>query len=335
MEYGMYQEIMDQPISLRRTIDAEKKHMEQISEEFSKFDKIFLIGCGSSLSTCYTVKDAMKSISTKNIDVQTGFDFVDYQYLEKDSNVGVILTSQSGETSDTLAALRKAKKYNIKTVSITNIEDSSMAKEADEAIITRCGEELAILGTKTYVTQLFSLYVILFNMVKTERSQKVLEQLEIIPDLIENLINTTEDESKQMAQVNKDVDLFYCMGSGLNFGLAYKLAMTMFMEGAIKHACPVYSGEFRHGLIERVEKDVTVVFLKSDDDFDDVTKRAITFCQDLEVNSIIFDLKDYADIDSLLTPFGLIIPLEWFIYHLSIFNGEDPGSTRHIGKIRY
>ncbi|OED30535.1 SIS domain-containing protein [Methanosphaera sp. WGK6] len=335
MEYGMYHEIKDQPISLRRTIDAEKKHMEQISKEFSKFDKIFLIGCGSSLSTCYTVKDAMKSISTKNIDVQTGFDFVDYQYLEKDSNVGVILTSQSGETSDTLAALRKAKKYNIKTVSITNIEDSSMAKEADDTIITRCGEELAILGTKTYVTQLFSLYVILFNMVKTERSQKVLEQLDLIPDIIENLINNTEEKSKQMAKTNKDVDLFYCMGSGLNFGLAYKLAMTMFMEGSLKHACPVYSGEFRHGLIERVEKDVTVVFLKSDDDFDDVTKRAITFCEDLEVNSIIFDLKDYADIDPLLTPFGLIIPLEWFIYHLSIYNGEDPGSTRHIGKIRY
>ena len=125
------------------------------------------------------------------------------------------------------------------------------------------------------------------------------------------------------------------MGSGLNFGLAYKLAMTMFMEGSLKHACPIYSGEFRHGLIERVEEGVTVVFLRSGDQPDEVTDRAIKFCENLRVNNIVFDLQEYSDIDPLLTPFVLIIPLEWFIYHLSIFNGEDPGSTRHIGKIRY
>lgn len=335
MEYGMYQEILDQPISLRRTIDSEKEHMEQISKEFNKFDKIFLIGCGSSISTCYTIRDAIKSLSTINIDVQTGFDFVDHQYLEKNCNMGVILTSQSGETSDTLSALRKAKEYNLKTVAITNVKDSSMAKEADDSIITLCGEELAILGTKTYVTQLFALYVIFFNMIKTEKAEKVLKELYTVPDLVEKLIKTTEEKSKEIAKENKDVDLFYCMGSGLNYGLAYKLSMTMFMEGSLKHACPVYSGEFRHGLIERVEKGVTVVFLKSGDDFDDATDRAIKFCKDLEVNTIIFDLNDYADIDPLLTPFALIIPLEWFIYHLSIYNGEDPGSTRHIGKIRY
>lgn len=335
MEYGMYQEILDQPISLRRTIDSEKEHMEKISKEFNKFDKIFLIGCGSSISTCYTIRDAIKSLSTINIDVQTGFDFVDHQYLEKDCNMGVILTSQSGETSDTLSALRKAKEYNLKTVAITNVKDSSMAKEADDSIITLCGEELAILGTKTYVTQLFALYVIFFNMIKTEKAEKVLKELYTVPDLVEKLIKTTEEKSKEIAKENKDVDLFYCMGSGLNYGLAYKLSMTMFMEGSLKHACPVYSGEFRHGLIERVEKGVTVVFLKSGDDFDDATDRAIKFCKDLEVNTIVFDLNDYADIDPLLTPFALIIPLEWFIYHLSIYNGEDPGSTRHIGKIRY
>ncbi len=335
MQYEMYQEMMDQPISLRRTIEAEKKHIEEISEEFSNLDKIFLIGCGSSISTCYTIRDAVKSLSSIDIDVQTGYEFVEHQYLGSDLNMGMIVTSQSGETSDTLEALRKAKEYGIKTVSITNMADSSMAKEADEVIVTLCEEEKAILGTKTYVTQLFSLYAIFFNMIKTEKSEKILNQLYAVPDLIEKLLKTTEKDCKHLAEVNKDVDLFYCMGGGINFGLAYKLAMTMFMEGSIKHACPVYSGEFRHGLIERVEEGVTVVFLKSGEEYDKVTLRALKFCEELGVNNIIFDLKDYADIDSLLTPFALIVPLEWFIYHLSIYNGEDPGSTRHIGKVRY
>lgn len=335
MQYGMYQEIMDQPISLRLTIDSEKEHIEKISEDFRKLDKIFLIGCGSSISTCYTMRDVVKSISNIEIDVQTGYEFVEHQCLENGSNMGLIVTSQSGETSDTLEALRKAKKHGIKTVSITNMPESSMAKEADESIITRCGEEKAILGTKTYVTQLFSLYAIFFNMIKSERAEQVLNQLYTVPDLIENLLKTTEEDNKKLAEIHKDVNLFYCMGGGVNFGLAYKLAMTMFMEGSLKHACPVYAGEFRHGLIERVEEGVTVVFLKSGDEYDKVTLRAIDFCQNLGVNTIIFDLKDYSDIDVLLTPFALIVPLEWFIYHLSIFNGEDPGSTRHIGKVRY
>lgn len=308
MQYGMYQEIMDQPISLRRTIDSEKEHIEEISEKFRKFDKIFLIGCGSSISTCYTIRDVIKSISSIEIDVQTGYEFVEHQYLENNSNMGLIVTSQSGETSDTLEALRKAKKYGIKTVSITNMSDSSMAKEADESIITQCGEEKAILGTKTYITQLFSLYAIFFNMIKTERAQQILKQLYDVPYLIENLLITTEDDNKKLAEKHKDVNLFYCMGGGVNFGLAYKLAMTMFMEGSLKHACPVYAGEFRHGLIERVEEGVTVVFLKSGDDYDKVTLRAIDFCENLGVNSIIFDLKDYSNIDVLLTPFALIIP---------------------------
>jgi glucosamine--fructose-6-phosphate aminotransferase (isomerizing) len=255
--------------------------------------------------------------------------------LEKDSNVGLIVTSQSGETADTLAALRKAKEYNITTVSITNNAESSMAKEADHSVVTLCGEEHAILGTKTYITQLFSLYVIFFSMIKSQRTEEMLNQLYQLPELVESLIESTQEDAKELAQKNKDVDIFYCMGSGLNYGLAYKLAMTMLMEGAIKHACPEYSAEFRHGLIERAEKDVPIIILRSDFESDEITDKAIEFSKNLELKSIIYELEDYADVDKLLSPFILVIPLEWFVYYLAHFNGEDPGATRHIGKVRY
>ena len=107
------------------------------------------------------------------------------------------------------------------------------------------------------------------------------------------------------------------------------------MEGAIKHACPEYSAEFRHGLIERAERGVPIIFLKSGFESDVITDKAIEFCEKLDLKSIIYELKDYADIDKLLSPFILVIPLEWFIYYLAHFNGEDPGATRHIGKVRY
>jgi glucosamine--fructose-6-phosphate aminotransferase (isomerizing) len=107
------------------------------------------------------------------------------------------------------------------------------------------------------------------------------------------------------------------------------------MEGAIKHACPEYAAEFRHGLIERAEKDVPVIILWSDLESDEITKKAVDFCENLEAKLILYKLEDYADVDKLLSPFILVVPLEWFVYYLAHFNGEDPGATRHIGKVRY
>jgi glutamine---fructose-6-phosphate transaminase (isomerizing) len=107
MHYKMYEEMMEQPRSLNDTMDTEKSHMKEISEKLKEFNKIYLVGCGSSLSTCFSAKDAMNIISNRNIEVYTGYEFYYHKKLQNE-NAGVILTSQSGETADTLAALRRA-----------------------------------------------------------------------------------------------------------------------------------------------------------------------------------------------------------------------------------
>ena len=269
------------------------------------------------------------------IEVFSGYEFSYNKYLVNGENSIAIFTSQSGETADTLAALRKANDYGIYTVSISNEPDSSMVKEAKTAIVTQGDRETAILGTKTYITQLACLYEILFKRSDYENKDVLLSQLHEMPDLIEDLLISCEEDNKKLAEEFKDEEIFYCLGSGPNFGLSYKLAMTMFMEGAIKHACPLYAAEFRHGLIERVEKDVPIVFLYSDFDSDEITQKAIDFSENQELKIINYKLSDYADVDKLLSPFVLVIPLEWFIYYLAHFNNEDPGATRHIGKVRY
>ena len=332
----MYDEMMEQPDSLRKTFESEKSTMEEVSKLVENSNKIYLIGCGSSISTCYSVRDAIRMSSTNiDIEVYTGYEFYYNKKLVENEDSIAIFTSQSGETADTLASLRRANEFNIHTVSISNEPDSSMIKEAKTPIITRCGRETAILGTKTYITQLACLYQILFKASDYEEKSELLVQLNEMPKMLEKLLISTEDENKQLAEEFKDEDIFYCLGSGPNFGLSYKLAMTMLMEGAIKHACPEYSAEFRHGLIERAEKDVPVIFLTSDLESDEITQKAIDFCKNLEAKSIIYELKDYADVDKLLSPFIFVIPLEWFVYYLAHFNGEDPGATRHIGKVRY
>ena len=328
--------MMEQPESLRKTFESEMPKLDEVSKLVADASKIYLIGCGSSISTCYSVRDAIRMSSTNlDIEVYVGYEFYYNKKLTENEDSIAIFTSQSGETADTLAALRKANEYNIHTVSISNEPESSMIKEAKTPIITRCETETAILGTKTYITQLACLYQILFSASDYEAKDTLLEQLSKMPELIEELLKTTEYDNRLLAQDFKNEDIFYCLGSGPNIGLAYKLAMTMLMEGAIKHACPEYSAEFRHGLIERAEKDVPIIILKSEFESDEITDKAIDFSENLKLKSIIYELKDYADVDKLLSPFVLVIPLEWFVYYLAHYNGEDPGATRHIGKVRY
>ncbi|BDZ71044.1 SIS domain-containing protein [Methanobacterium petrolearium] len=334
MHYKMYEEMMEQPRSLKDTLKMEKSHMEQISEKFKEFDKIYLVGCGSSLSTCFSAIDAMKMVSNRNLEVFTGYEFFYHKKLDE-KNTGVILTSQSGETADTLAALRKAQDKGMCTVSIVNEMESTMMNEADDAVLTRCERETAILGTKTYMTQLMSLYQILFRLEDSPDAQNVINDLGKIPSLTEDLLKKTEHENKVLAKNYADYDIFYAMGSGPNYGLAYKLAMTMFMEGALKHSCPLYSGEFRHGLIERVEKNIPVVFLDAGYPGDELTNKSIEFSNKIGAKNIVYRMQDYAKVNPLLSPFILVVPLEWLIYYLAHYNGEDPGSTRHIGKVRY
>jgi glucosamine--fructose-6-phosphate aminotransferase (isomerizing) len=334
MEYEMYREMMEQPRSLRDTLKEEKSHLKEIASQFKKFDKVYLVGCGSSLSTCYSAKDAANMTFKNNIEVYTGYEFYYHKNIDKE-NAGVILTSQSGETADTLAALRKAEEKGLYTTSITNEGDSSMMNESDDAVLTLCQRENAILGTKTYMTQLLCLYEIIFGMDNSKASQDVLTDLEKIPRVVEDLLKATEQDNRILAENYKDQEIFYCLGSGPNYGLAYKLAMTMFMEGALKHACPLYSGEFRHGLIERAEKDVPLVFLDAGYPGDEFTRKSIQFGEKIGTQNIVFRMQDYSDLNPLLSPFVLAVPLEWFIYYLAHYNGEDPGSTRHIGKVRY
>jgi glucosamine--fructose-6-phosphate aminotransferase (isomerizing) len=334
MEYEMYREMMEQPQSLRKTLKEEKSHLKEIASHFKKFDKVYLVGCGSSLSTCYSAKDAANMTFNNNMEVYTGYEFFYHKRIDNE-NAGVILTSQSGETADTLAAMRKAKEKGLYTVSITNEGDSSMMNESDDAVLTLCQRENAILGTKTYMTQLLCLYEIIFGMENSKASQNILKDLEKIPIVVEDLLKATEQDNRVLAENYKDQEIFYCLGSGPNYGLAYKLAMTMFMEGSLKHACPLYSGEFRHGLIERAEKDVPLVFLDAGYPGDEFTRKSIQFGEKIGTQNIVFRMQDYSDLNPLLSPFVLVVPLEWFIYYLAHYNGEDPGSTRHIGKVRY
>ena len=138
MKYKMYDEMMEQPESLRKTFESEFSTMQEVSKLVENTNKVYLIGCGSSISTCYSVRDAIRMSSTNiDIEVYTGYEFYYNKKLVENEDSIAIFTSQSGETADTLASLRRANEFNIHTVSISNEPESSMIKEAKTPIVTR------------------------------------------------------------------------------------------------------------------------------------------------------------------------------------------------------
>jgi glucosamine--fructose-6-phosphate aminotransferase (isomerizing) len=117
MKYKMYDEMMEQPDSLQRTFESELPKMDEVSQLVMDADKVYLVGCGSSISTCYSVRDAIRMSSTNiDIEVYAGYEFCYNKKLIENENSIAIFTSQSGETADTLAALRKANEYGLHTV---------------------------------------------------------------------------------------------------------------------------------------------------------------------------------------------------------------------------
>ena len=147
-----------------------------------------------------------------------------------------------------------------------------------------------------------------------------MKDLKEIPLIIDQLIKNTREDNKILAKEFKDENIFYCMGSGPNYGLAYKIAITMLMEGSLKHVCPLYSGEFRHGLIERIEENIPILFLDAGFPGDELTNKSIDFSNEIGAKTITFKMEDYSNIHPLLAPFILVIPVEWFIYYLSHYN---------------
>jgi len=326
----MRKEILEQSEALRKTIELESDKLRKVSHKLRKYKRFYFVGCGSSLSTLLTINSLLDYLKSENAKgVYTGFEFY-YNTPYIDEETAIILCSQSGETRDTIYAARRAKQEDIYcyTVGITNDEQSSLASIVDDVIITKAGKEQAIIATKTYITQLFVLYSLFL-------SEKFDRKLKELPAICQSLLTKVEEECKRAAIKFRDTKGFYVIASGVNYGLAYKVAMTMLMEGCYLHGCPVYAGEFRHGLIEKVEKGVDTMFLKSGLPSDEITNKALEFCERIGARTLVFDADRYYKFDSIFGPFILIIPLEWFIYYLALEKGVDPAATRHIGKVRY
>lgn len=351
-EHFMLKEIYEQP---KVIADVFKRYFKNIDEnykkiDFTKYDKIHIVACGSAMHAGLIGKYLFENYANIPTDVEIASE---YRYKKNfvNNKTLVILVSQSGETADTLAALRLSKKNNIDTLAIINANFSTIAREALHTIYTKAGPEIAVATTKGYTTQVATFITLCLNAAKQKNIVNENMLKELINDVadIENILNEVLDKKDTCLEIAKKIynhkDIFF-IGRGNDYNIC--------MEGSLKlkeisylHSEAYPAGELKHGTISLIENGTPVIasitekslFDKTISNIEEVKARgAYTIVLTTEnlkksipdnVCDIILDVKD---ISFMLQSISIIILLQLIAYNVAKLNGCDIDKPKNLAK---
>ena len=350
----MIKEIFEQPITLKTCL---KEYIDKIREEINfynlpiepkKIKKIVLIGCGTAYHSCLVTKYWLEEFTNLVIETDIASEFR-YRNNRFDKNNLYIFVSQSGETADTFAALDLCKKENLKTCSVVNVVESSIARQSDCVLPIHAGPEIGVASTKAFLGQMLVLYLFSLKIGETrgdldnKKYKKLLSNLKNLPQLIKETLK----EEQKIQFIAKDI--YNSKGSMfLGRGSSYPIAM----EGALKlkelsylHAEGYPAGEMKHGPLALIEDGLPVVVIAPKDKYFEKTlsnmqeviarggKVLLLTNSDGKVISenIRFQI-DLPSSDLSLTPFIFTIPLQLLSYHVALFKKCDIDKPRNLAK---
>lgn len=301
-----------------------------------KYKNIDIVACGSASFAGQIGKYYIEKYANIKTEVYYASEYR-YQknFFTKDTLV--ILISQSGETADTLAALKLAKENGINTLAIVNRRDSSIAREADSVIYTEAGIEVAVATTKAYLAQVLILLLLAFK--DNNKETKLLEDLKLLPNLITKYIN--EYDYSNIANILKDKEHIFYLGRGIDYYLS--------MEGSLKlkeisyiHSEAFQAGELKHGSISLIDKDFGVVSVVTDKTISDKTISnlkevsargakiiTITNIKDNNFADYTILVEDY---DEILNPLLVIVPMQMLAYNVAKLRNCDIDKPRNLAK---
>ncbi len=331
-------EIHEQPETIKNTL-FEVSEIQKLVDKFPKFRKITFVACGTSYHASMVGKYLFENLLGLPTEVILASEF-EFAAGVLDPKSLVIFISQSGETADTLQALRIANK-KAETLVIVNALGSTATREADHVIYTRAGPENAVAATKSYTSQLISIYLLAACM---GHDKELLEQLQKVPDCIEKTLSQ-EEKILKIADQYKDASDFFFLGRGFSYPTA--------MEGALKlkeityiHAEGYAAGEFKHGPLALINKEVPVVAVappgkshdKTINNLEEVKTRGarvigLGSSDDDNLKSAANDMIELSpEISEMLSPLIYVIPLQLLSYYISVARGIDPDNPKNLVK---
>ena len=353
-KYFMLKEIFEQPNTVKNCIDeyvdSLKKNINILNFPLDpkNINKIILIGCGTAYNSCLTAKYWFEELTDLDIEIDIASEFR-YRNLKFNSNNLYIFVSQSGETADTAAALEICKKNRVKTCSIVNVIESTIARNSDWVLPIHAGTEIGVASTKAFLGQLTVLYILCLKLayVREDIEEKTyiekISNLKKLPDAIKKCIKS-ENNIQLMAKEFTSAKGSMFLGRGSSFPIALEGALKL-KELSYLHAEGYPAGEMKHGPLALIEEGLPVIILAPKDKYfektisnmQEVIARGgkILFITDKKKESlnenIRFGLR-VPHIDNLLSPILLTLPLQLLAYHVALLKNCDVDKPRNLAK---
>ena len=352
----MAKEIYEQPKGvedtlLRRLDENGRIKLDDIKitkEDLDKINKVYIVACGTAYHAGLVGKYAIEKFAKIPVIADIASEFR-YSDPFVDENTLIIIVSQSGETADTLAALRDAKAKGARVLSITNVVGSSIARESDDIFYTWAGPEIAVASTKAYTTQLMAFYMIALNLAMTkgtiteEEYFNMISQLKEMPAKVEKVLECDKLVEEIAAEIKDKNDMFY-LGRGLDYALA--------MEGSLKikeisymHAEAFAAGELKHGTIALIEEGTPVLVIATQEqlfekmlsNMQEVKARgakviAIAKEHNKEVEKSADRVIYIPEVEDMFASITAVVPMQLLSYHVAKMRGCDIDKPRNLAK---
>jgi len=356
-EHFMLKEIYEQPKAIRDTLTGRisKDNKEVVYEELgwepadvASIDRILITACGTAYHAGLVAKYYIEQLARIPVEVDIASEYR-YRNPLTDKNTLAIVISQSGETSDTLAALKEAKRLGARSLAITNVVGSSISREADQVVYTWAGPEIAVASTKAYTTQLVALLLLavylgqLNGKLDPALAEKILTDLHELPTLCNEIFETVDDIKAFARNYGFREDAFF-LGRSIDYAVA--------MEGSLKlkeisyiHAEAYAGGELKHGTLALIEEGVPVIALATQDD---VREKMMSNVKEVKARDAVViglglagdtELEKYVDhtifvprADKFTAPILAVIPLQLLAYYAAITRGADVDKPRNLAK---
>ncbi|EFD93750.1 glutamine--fructose-6-phosphate transaminase (isomerizing) [Megasphaera lornae] len=356
-EHFMLKEIYEQPkairdtLSCRMTADGKQVRFDELNwtpEDVRSIGKVLIIACGTAYHAGLLAKYFIEKLARIPVEVDIASE---YRYRDPltDSKTLSIIISQSGETIDTLAALKEAKRRGARSLAVTNVVGSSVSREADQVVYTWAGPEIAVASTKAYTTQLAALLLLAIYMgqlngvLTTTAVTKLLQDLKKVPDQCEDIFSQV-NTVKALAKAFTDHEDAFFIGRSMDYGLA--------MEGALKlkeisyiHAEAYAGGELKHGTLALIVPGIPVIALATQGDVEekmisnikevkarDAYVIGIAKASDREVGKTVDVVLHVPDSDNFVVPILAVIPLQLLAYYVAVLKGNDVDKPRNLAK---
>ncbi len=354
-EHFTLKEIFEQPKAIRdtiaRSLKDDKIFLENINitkDELSKFSHIYIVACGTAFHSGLIAKYAFKQLCGLKADVEIASEFR-YNDPIIDENTLVIAISQSGETLDTLQAVRMAKEKGARILSVVNVVGSSLTRESDDIFYTLAGPEIGVASTKVFTSQLAAFYLLALDFAKKlgtlsdEKITEILEELKKTPEKVSEIL-AHEDTIQKIASQHFNNESVFFIGRNLDAEISHESSLKL-KEISYINSFAIAAGELKHGTIALIEQGTFVVsFATQDKLFEKMISNIKEIkARDAYVLSIVKEGATNAEIVSddvfyipttldLLTPILSIIPTQLLSYYISVMRGNDVDKPRNLAK---